>query len=617
MKFEIVGKSLILTDMSHKIYEGENCFDTVEIITPRRHDKCDLSELSFRFSAVSEDGKKSAVQILKKEKYDEDYVFLSGEITSDFSAVTGKITFMLTGIDSENTTAKFQSIPYQINDDLSVASVTTDSAEQLFNRAQLEVQKAIAAAERAESASQTPAPAEIYPATTTRLGGVKVDGKTITADEDGTISAADSECLKAEIEELKSIIGFTDSDIVGLHADFENNIFTHLAGASGKSAGSDFDIFPMYGGRKRCNVLDNGTITAYYGDDNFIEDGSNGQVMVYQPKFYYKVVPLKLESITNGCGYHLRSANYYISAVPKNGFKLHPAFYNENGEPVDYILFSAYEGSIFDISANSYLQNDEQTADFSADKLSSIAGVKPCSGKSQNLTRINIERLAKSRGKGWHCDTIKAESANQLLMIVEYACFNMQKTIGLGVTSIPDSPVGNNSVNTGATSLLGNLSGNADGTPGQCSLSYRGLENPWGNIWKCLQGANVFFDENGAAHYYICTDFNFAEQGNNNQNYKKVEFSVKNKTGNISAFGYSTVFDWIFIPSEVSGNSNFPVGDYIYNNMSKTNVWNTYAYGDCWIHGLQGGIFAVNTDYSFNEKSRAFGCRLIYVPTVN
>lgn len=204
MKFKAVGKSLILTDMSHKIYEGENCFDTVEIIAPRRHDKCDLSELSFRFSAVSEDGKKSAVQILKKEKYDEDYVFLSGEITSDFSAIKGKITFMLTGIDSGNTTAKFQSIPYQINDDLSVASVTTDSAEQLFNRAQLEVQKAIDAAERAELASQTPAPAEIYPATATRLGGVKVDGKTITAAEDGTISALESENLKSEIAELKS-----------------------------------------------------------------------------------------------------------------------------------------------------------------------------------------------------------------------------------------------------------------------------------------------------------------------------------------------------------------------------------------------------------------------------
>ena len=31
---------------------------------------------------------------------------------------------------------------------------------------------------------------------------------------------------------------------------------------------------------RRCNVLDNGTVSAYYGDINYKEDGSNGQVMV-------------------------------------------------------------------------------------------------------------------------------------------------------------------------------------------------------------------------------------------------------------------------------------------------------------------------------------------------
>jgi len=32
----------------------------------------------------------------------------------------------------------------------------------------------------------------------------------------------------------------------------------------------------MYGGRKVCNVADDGTILAWYGDSNFKEDGSNG-----------------------------------------------------------------------------------------------------------------------------------------------------------------------------------------------------------------------------------------------------------------------------------------------------------------------------------------------------
>ena len=52
--------------------------------------------------------------------------------------------------------------------------------------------------------------------------------------------------------------------------------------------GQDFNKFAMYGGRTRCNVSDDGTITAFYGQSNYKEDGSNGQVMIYQPKFYYK-----------------------------------------------------------------------------------------------------------------------------------------------------------------------------------------------------------------------------------------------------------------------------------------------------------------------------------------
>lgn len=100
-----------------------------------------------------------------------------------------------------------------------------------------------------------------------------------------------------EVEDIKAYIGYTDEDIAGLCVDYENKTFKRLAGAVNLSQGADFNKFEMYGGRKRCNVLDDGTIVAYYGDENYAEDGSNGQVMVFQPAFYYRVVPLKLEKI--------------------------------------------------------------------------------------------------------------------------------------------------------------------------------------------------------------------------------------------------------------------------------------------------------------------------------
>ena len=656
MKFKVVGKNLILTDYSHKITEGENSFDAVEITVPRYHDDCDLSTLSFRFSEISENGESSAVQVLRHTKYDERYIYLKGSISSDFSGITGKVFFMLTGVSGENVVAKFQSTPYTINNDISLTSLPNETtAEQLFNQTQLEVQKAIDAANRAEKASQTPAPAEIYPAeeeklggvlsgndisvdnngtvtvnsvkgktlgksvpadavftdtvytlpkaATGTLGGVKVDGKTITVSEDGTISASDSGTLKNEIAELKSLIGFTDNDIIGLHADFENSVFTRLGAAAGKNAGVDFDVFPMYGGRKRCNVLDNGTISAYYGDDNFAENGSNGQVMVYQPKFYYKVVPLKLDPQTDGYGYHLRSANYYISATPKAGFKLHPAFYDENGNPTNYILFSAYEGSIYDISADAYLVNDEQAADFSSDKLSSVAGVKPCSGNTQNLTRSNAEQLAKNRGKGWHGITIKAESANQILMIIEFASFNMQKSIGNGNVSA------NSPMVTGKTSTFGNSSGMTN----EKAVTYRGMENSWGNMWEFVQGLNIYGDgKKKGGIPYICSNFNFSEN-KTNDNYSCTGFTLANTSGFISAFGYSEEYDWLFLASESAGNSDSPIGDFQYI-ASNLNGCKTALLSGYWQDDLRAGAFCFSLSNYDSFRYFQICSRLIYVP---
>ncbi|MCM1168289.1 MAG: hypothetical protein NC401_20070 [Ruminococcus sp.] len=100
--------------------------------------------------------------------------------------------------------------------------------------------------------------------------------------------------------------------------------------------------------------------------------------MVEQPKFYYRVVPLKTEKIDGADGYHLRRARYYISDTPKAGFKVHPAFVR-NGIEIDRIYLSAFDGCIYDVSVGAYLLEDEQAADFDNDMLSSIAGAKPCS----------------------------------------------------------------------------------------------------------------------------------------------------------------------------------------------------------------------------------------------
>ena len=435
------------------------------------------------------------------------------------------------------------------------------------------------------------------------------------------------------VTDIRAYLGMIETeDVLGITMDYKNKTCTRIAGAKNLTAGADFDKFSMYGGRKRCNVSDGGTINAYYGDEGYTEDGSNGQVMVYQPKFYYLVCPLEYDRQETGYGYHLRKANYYISETQRAGFKLHPAFYDKNGNEVDYILMSAYEGCIYDTSANAYLKNDEQVMDASKDKFSSIAGARPASGVSQNLIRPNIEQMAKNRGEGWHSFGIKTASMEQLLMIVEMGMMNLQTAIGQGVANLPWTTGSDTTSSyagaTGSTASLGNGTGRATKTTtyeggkatdytvdGKTSICYRGVENFWGNIWKFAYGVNIWGNGKMAGGMpYICSDFNYAE-GKNTDNYEGAGFTVTKANGYISAMGYSTKYDWLFMASECLGNSSLPVGDYTYITEN-LNGYRIALLGGFWTYGSNAGSFCWSLNSSVGDRYRHIGGRLVYVPTV-
>jgi hypothetical protein len=445
--------------------------------------------------------------------------------------------------------------------------------------------------------------------------------------------------IKDDLDDVQKYLAYVDiydsdliSDVYGVEADFVNNKFTRLAGAVGKTPGADFDSINAFGGRKRCILTDDGVVLAYYGEPGYVETGkltqvitigeeenavtypvgTPVQVMVEQPKFYYKVVPLQLEPITDGIGYHLRKARYYISDTYKPGFKVHPAFVR-NGVEVDKIYLSAYEGSIYDESAGTYLLADEQIADFNADKLSSIAYAKPASGLTKNLTRANTRKLAENRGAGWQQKDVLCASASQMLMMIEYAAFNMQSAIGLGVVNKP-SGEGNESELTGATSNLGNASGMAAGTNGLVSISYRGEENFWGNINQWIDGLNVYIDPDTRKTdaYWAAEDFS---DGTGSAPYKHVGFNLApNTNGYVSAFGWSKECDFLFLPTETLGNSALPVGDRFYNTQTG---WRVAHLGGTWNHGLTAGAFNWNVHYSSTTRNRYIGGWAVYVPQVS
>lgn len=424
---------------------------------------------------------------------------------------------------------------------------------------------------------------------------------------------------------------YMTGDVVGIQVDYQNKVFKRLAGAQGLSAGQDFNSFHAFGGRRRCNVADDGTILAYYGDKNYADDGSNGQVMVYQPAFYYRIVPLVLDkNTTTGVGYHLRKANYYISDVPYLGFRLHPAFYDENGNEVEYVLMSAYEGSMYDVSASEYVNDgtNRGVAIEEGDLLCSVAGVKPISGMYKPLTKTNAEKLATNRGTGWHLETIKVTSANQLLMMVELGTMNTQTAIGQGVVSVSYNDSYNCSSYTGSTASLGNTTGQATETineiggtettytaSGKLSITYRGVENPWGNIWKHIQGVNLWGDGTvGGGQPYVANNFVFSES-KNGDNYEPVGFTLPNISGYISAMGYgSKEFDWLLMPSEVDGTSALPVGDYCYVSYNLSG-YRIARLGGAWFSGASAGGFSWCCYHGVGTRGRTIGGRLVYIPT--
>lgn len=465
---------------------------------------------------------------------------------------------------------------------------------------------------------------------------VKTSAQTFTDSKKAQARENIDAASNTDLEYVKEFVGYNEENIaVGLCVDYENKTFTRLGKAVGKTKGADFNAFPMFGGRKRCNVSDDGTINAYYGDAGYTEDGTNGQVMVYQPAFYYKVAPLKLSQNTeSNLGYHIRKANYYVSDRPLTGFKLHPAFYDGNGNPVEYILLSAYEGSMWDASQNKYVNDSVDTSiAYSADDLlCSVSGKKPISGLREGMgTKEIFEAMANNRGTGWHLETIKAVSANQLLMLIELGTMNTQSGINYGITAISSSPNYNCSSLTGSTASFGNGTGKASSTINEqggvnttqtgvekVAVTYRGVENPWGNIYKHIQGVNIWGDGTMAGGQpFICDDLSSFDESSHAGHYHGVGFTIANANGYIKAMGYGNPeFDWLFMPSEIGGNTSLPVGDYVgaTENLDGSRI---VIYGGHWSNGEADGGFLMYCSFDVGAHDRAVGGRLLYVPTAS
>lgn len=345
------------------------------------------------------------------------------------------------------------------------------------------------------------------------------------------------------------------------------------------------DAHPVYMGINRCDVADDGTINAYYGDAGYTEDGSNGQVMVKIPKFYYKVTP---DSDGGLDGVHIRKCTWEISETPDAGFTLHPAFYDASGNEIDYFLYGAFD-AVGQNSSGAY-GTSYNTA---SDKLSSVAGSSML--PVNNLTRAIARTMATNRGAGWYSAGVKQTMAVQMLMAVEYG-FNSQIGIGQGVVS--------NSAATYAGQTTGNVtSGTQDNktTP----VNWRGIENFWGNISVWIDGLNLI---NRVP--YFCNSYTFVDD--TSSGYTQISFSLPS-SNSITALGYDSNNPWVMLPSESSSTSNptGPIGDYFWSSSGLR----VAQLGGYWTYDSFAGAFCWRCSSNASIADSYIGTRAMFIPS--
>ena len=449
--------------------------------------------------------------------------------------------------------------------------------------------------------------------------------------------------LSNTVIDLQVQLGTLGEGVMGVEVDLDNNSVKRMGDNQYWSAGEDYDKSPVYGNRRRCNVTDDGKVVAFYGDEAYTETGAltvavgdvavgtKVQCMVMQPKFYYKRIPVRLEKQVDDTyqvkGYHMTKWIDLISPTARDGFKLHPAFKKGN-EELDYYFIGENDGCL-ESADGAYDMNDNTvtigSSPYTGIKFSSIAGAKPASGsskadisKNNALTRDAIRKMCANRGVDWIQEDITIASAEQMLFVVEYATFNIQavSVFGSGVTNLPWVDNINNSVPNPANTTLGNGSGkitveytHSNGTSYNVDVPvYRGVKNPFGNIWKFIDG---FLRKHSAG-----SDCNEAywQDGSKDfsdtiTDYIATGFSCATKEGYIKAFGYSEDCDFMYMTSKVGGDSNRPVGDYYYVNMSNNNIYIALL-GTDWTYGARSGLFCWYLAYVVSGRDCNFGGRL-------
>lgn len=378
---------------------------------------------------------------------------------------------------------------------------------------------------------------------------------------------------------------------------------------------------PVQSKMRRCILDNNGGIVAY-DTEGLSEDYNNAlkfSAMTEIPDHWVKMY-------IQGTKFRMM-----LSVIPLPGYSHINKFYISTVEArinrSNSTLFSSY--AIGSTDTNS--RGGDNTAEWDGTYRSLLS--RPVT----NLTRDQFRQAARKRGSGWEMYTYNAHKTLFWLFAVEYATldsqkpFNAQKDangfaqggLGPGPTQMTDWTNFNNAnplIPCGYTNEFGNGSGekayvvkNASGGTHATLMAnrYRGIENPFGHIWKYTDGANIQVTTGDAGLSILWTT-------DDPSNFSDTSYTGYDKKGNICRTnGYAKKMllgeDGDIVPTEVGGSSSTYWCDYYYTYTS-ANRMQVVLVGGGADGGSSAGLADVHTANAPSDAYRHFGSRLCFFP---
>lgn len=378
---------------------------------------------------------------------------------------------------------------------------------------------------------------------------------------------------------------------------------------------------PVQSRMRRCMIDNNGGILSYVtgSDETINESYLKASLMTEIPEHWTKIY-------INGTKFRIM-----LSAIPLPGYKHVDKFYISTVEA----RISRSTSMLISMSSTTSLSEDFRGGDNTADwdgTYRSLLG-RPVT----NLTRDQFRQAARKRGSGWEMYTYNAHKILFWLFAVEYATldsqkpFNAQKDangfaqggLGPGPTQMTDWTNFNNAnplIPCGYTNEFGNGSGekayvvkNASGGTHATLMAnrYRGIENPFGHIWKYTDGANIQVTTGDAGLSILWTT-------DDPSNFSDTSYTGYDKKGNICRTnGYAKKMllgeDGDIVATEVGGSSSTYWCDYYYTYTSANRMQVVLVGGDAG-SGSGAGLARVGTSDAPSAAYRNIGSRLCFFP---